>query len=77
MSQCKQCGKCCNKGDKWYLSKNPIIKLINEAEILPRKESGKCEMLQENGLCGIEANLGRDAKPDVCKEFNCEKSVKE
>jgi hypothetical protein len=29
--------------------------------------------MYENGDCLIEKYLGRDAKPDVCKEYDCER----
>ncbi len=70
MTECKKCGKCCDRGDFWYLSKHPLIVLFY-AKSKPQKEEGKCIMLSISNECLIEKYLGRDAKPDVCKEYEC------
>ena len=71
MSKCKQCGKCCHRGDFWQLSKHPILVQIYVLDEIRIEETGECLFLKDNE-CMIEKYLGRDAKPDVCKEYDCE-----
>ena len=74
--KCKRCGKCCHRGDFWQLSEHPKVKsFANEFSI--HEEDGPCLMFRpERGsiksYCLIEKLLGYDAKPNVCKEYNCE-----
>ncbi len=70
---CDRCGKCCNRGDFWYMSEHPLIKRL-WMESKPQSEEGRCVMLNTDNECMIEKYLGRDAKPDVCKEYNCKES---
>lgn len=67
---CKRCAKCCKKnGDFWWSSKHPLIGHFANSDIT-NYESGMCRMLEGNE-CLIEKYLGRDAKPEVCKEYEC------
>ena len=68
---CKRCGKCCHRGDFWYLSEHPLIKRLH-LEARPQLDDGRCALLNTDNECMIEKYLGRDAKPDVCKEYDCE-----
>ena len=68
---CKRCGRWCNRGDFWYLSEHPLVQKFQFSG--KRMDTGKCLMLNGN-TCLIEKYLGRDAKPDICKEHDCEDS---
>jgi hypothetical protein len=67
---CKKCGKCCHRGDFWWISPNELIRRFANSNI-DHREEGSCRMLSGN-KCLIEKYLGRDAKPEVCKEYDCE-----
>ncbi len=69
---CKRCGKCCHRGDFWWASDHPLLVAIHLASDITCHEKGECLMLDSGNGCMIETYLGRDAKPDVCKEYDCE-----
>jgi len=66
---CKQCGKCCHRGDFWQYSKHPLIGHFANSGVTCY-DTGMCRML-ENNKCMIEKYLGKDAKPDICKKYDC------
>jgi len=80
MTKCKQCGKCCHRGDFWQHSNHQFVKYLATAlrckgSFVRRKllaDEGPCLMLTNHNFCAIEITLGRDAKPDICKEYECE-----
>ena len=70
---CKQCGKCCNRGDFWHYSKHPLVQRIGA--MVPASNlssSNQCYLLLYPNICLIEKYLGRDAKPEICKDYDCE-----
>ena len=75
MKRCKRCGKCCHRGDFWQYSYHEAIfslvkKLRKQGKAFA--EEGRCQMLVGENICFLEAIFGRDAKPEVCKEYVCE-----
>lgn len=66
---CQRCGKCCHRGDFWYLTKHPLIAAIATMQFKSNDE-GPCLMLDGKD-CMIEKYLGKEAKPDVCNEYDC------
>ena len=79
---CKRCGQCCkDRGSFWHLSDHPLIKKFNDRRRQGRSiklnminEAGEC-LLYDGFDCLIEKYLGWEAKPEICKQYNCEKCV--
>ena len=76
--ECRRCGKCCKNGDFWRGSSYPDIKSFATSMGLYQDrdedhiDSGDCLMLKFEGemaVCLIEKHLGREFKPQVCKDY--------
>jgi len=75
MSKCKQCGKCCHRGDFWQTSEHPFLQALAQQfrqEGFNMTENGMCLMLSQGNECLIEKHFGVKYKPKVCREYFCE-----
>ena len=79
---CVRCGSLCCKGNGFGASRDEYAKLQQR---FPRLRAfarygdaptvtlinfkGGCHFLEETGMCRIHRELGREAKPFVCKHF--------
>lgn len=68
---CAHCNACC-KGDYYddFLRIYENLTPEQKKEIWRSRVKGVCCMLMDN-LCEIEVRFGHEAKPDVCKWYNC------
>ncbi len=73
---CGRCGKCCKDvGTMWTGSTHPIIQELYALTPADRlSDSGRCGMLVfaapgGRAVCYIEKHLGREFKPEVCREY--------
>lgn len=84
MTECKRCGKCCRHHRTLFLeasiSNNPLFEAMKKyLKREPYAEDANCLALGWDGdkaICLIELVFGKDAKPQICKEYpnigNCE-----
>ncbi len=79
MAECRRCGNCCDCGTIWVNSEHPLIVAVREFVFLSGAtcDAGQCEMLafEDDGktTCMIEKFLGREWKPETCKEHQGDK----
>ena len=92
-SGCKRCGDCCVKIGRnfWRLGylqpsglefPNKILKLLSlRTPPLSIDDEKPCDMLEFDAdgkaVCLIEKHFGRDAKPEVCREYDGENRCKQ
>jgi hypothetical protein len=67
---CTCCGACCQTRHMWLLSSDPMIRAI-AGSMTPSPQEGSCDMY--DGDCMLEKYLGREAKPEICRNYLCEK----
>ena len=69
---CNRCGKCCNRGDFWQYSKHPLIMRLGA--MIPAvniSHENQCLCFEAPNTCLIEKYLGKEAKPDICNQYDC------
>jgi hypothetical protein len=70
---CDRCGTCCGKFGMWVESPHPLMQrflvLLNDRAV----KAGCCPFCIDN-ICWLEKYLGRDAKPEVCRDYLCERA---
>lgn len=71
--KCQKCGVCCQVGTIWVWSKHPIIQAIGDSIHQESPEyladTGRCAMLNNDNECLIEKYLGREFKPQPCRDY--------
>ena len=57
------------QNDVYHDGIKPVFQLMEETQTIPKMKSGHCVMLTETRTCGLQAQCGESALPNICSMY--------